>query len=36
MRKKNFKTSNREFEVQSVDYSLDTIQHKKYLNLYNN
>ena len=29
MRKKNFKTSNREFEVQSVDYSLDTIQHKK-------
>jgi len=29
MRKKNFKTSNKEFEVQSVDYSLDNIQHKK-------
>ena len=29
MRKKNFKTSNKEFEIQSVDYSLDNIQHKK-------
>ena len=29
MRKKNFKTSNREFEVQSVDYSLDNTQHKQ-------
>ena len=29
MRKKNFKTSNKEFEVQSVDYSLDNTQHKK-------
>jgi hypothetical protein len=29
MRKKNFKTSNKEFEIQSADYSLDNIQHKK-------
>ena len=29
MRKKNFKTSNKEFEIQSVDYSLDNIQHNK-------
>ena len=29
MRKKNFKTSNKEFEVQSVDYSLDNYQSKK-------
>ena len=29
MRKKNFKTTNPEFEVQSVDYSLDNYQSKK-------
>ena len=29
MRKKNFKTSNKEFEIQSADYSLDNIQHNK-------